>query len=63
MSKSSENSSNNSFEYDDIVSYAKMAEVKMDQYEESINTSYVNIKSLINYMDEQYQTIDLTSKC
>jgi hypothetical protein len=61
MSKSSKDSSF-SFECEDMDHYAKFAVEKIDTFEESINNSYINVKSLINYIDENHSSIDLSSK-
>jgi hypothetical protein len=60
MSRSEDSSF--SFECEDMDQYAKFAEEKIEGYEESINNCYINIKALINHIDENYKAIDLSSK-
>jgi hypothetical protein len=61
MIKSDDDSSGYSFGDDDIEAYVKFADEKIEQYEESINNCYVNVKAAINYLDEEFKSVDLTS--
>jgi hypothetical protein len=69
------NSHNNSVVIDTNINYTKQdllnqdndsfinyMREKMKMYEENINSCYVNIKEIINLLEEEYPMIDITSK-
>lgn len=45
----------------DIESFIKYTNEKILHYEEDINGFYINIKSVLNSLEEEYPMIDITS--